>query len=277
MIACPTVQKNEIKSHYDLATFFYRLLWGEHIHHGLWDADETPEVAQRQLIDRQIAAAGIQPGARVLDVGCGMGATSIYLARTLGCDVTGVTLSPLQRWWATVSAILKGVPKRTRFIQGDAEKVELPPRSFDVVWSVECTEHLFDKGAFFGKAARWLRPGGRLAICAWLAGDHPLDESATRQVYDVCEGFLCPSLGTRDDYAGWIADAGLVLERDFDWTARVTRTWELCEARVRRSGVRWLARLFDRNTVLFLDRFRTILRAYQTGAMKYGCFIARKP
>src|SRR5262249_31375206 len=74
MIACPTVQKTEIQSHYDLATFFYRLLWGEHIHHGLWDAEETPEVAQRQLIDRQIAAAGIQPGARVLDVGCGMGA-----------------------------------------------------------------------------------------------------------------------------------------------------------------------------------------------------------
>ena len=45
---------------------------------------------------------------------------------------------------------------------------------------------------------------GRMAICAWLAGDDPLDEGATRQVYDVCEGFLCPSLGTRDDYASWI-------------------------------------------------------------------------
>jgi tocopherol O-methyltransferase len=88
---------------------------------------------------------------------------------------------------------------------------------------------------------------------------------------------LCPSLGTRDDYAEWITGAGLVLERDFDWTPRVTRTWELCEERVRRSGVRWLARLVDRNTVVFLDRFRTILKAYQTGAMKYGCFIARKP
>ena len=85
------------------------------------------------------------------------------------------------------------------------------------------------------------------------------------------------TLGTRDDYARWITDAGLVLERDFDWTARVTRTWELCEERVRRSGVRWLARLLDRNTVVFLDRFGTILKAYQTGAMKYGCFIARKP
>jgi tocopherol O-methyltransferase len=73
-----------------------------------------------------------------------------------------------------------------------------------------------------------------------------------------------------------MTDAGLTLERDFDWTNRVMRTWELCDERVRRSGVRWLARMIDRNTVVFLDRFRTILKAYQTGAMKYGCFIASK-
>jgi tocopherol O-methyltransferase len=206
-----------------------------------------------------------------------MGSSSIHLARELGCQVTGVTLSPFQRVWAKVAAVWHGVQSETRFLCDDAEQVAFPDDAFDIVWSVECTEHLFDKRAFFAKTAHWLRPGGRLAICAWLAGDHPLDESATRQVYDVCEGFLCPSLGTRDDYASWIADAGFVLERDFDWTSRVTRTWELCDERVRRFRVRWLARFIDRNTIVFLERFQTILQAYQTGAMKYGCFIAHKP
>jgi len=204
-----------------------------------------------------------------------MGGSSIHLAREFGCRVTGITVSPLQRVWAQTAARWHGVGQNTKFLCADAEQIAFENSAFDTVWSVECTEHLFDKPAFFKKAARWLRPGGRLAICAWLAGDHPLDEGATRQVYEVCEGFLCPSLGTRDDYAGWISDAGLVVERDFDWTSRVTRTWELCEERVRRSKVRWLARLVDRETVLFLDRFRTILRAYETGAMKYGCFIGR--
>src|SRR5262249_60768349 len=105
-----------------------------------------------------------------------------------------------------------------------AEQVVFEDSAFDVVWSIECTEHFFDKPEFFRKSARWLKPGGRLAICAWLAGDHPLDEDASRQVYEVCEGFLCPSLGTRDDYAGWIADAGLTHDCDLDWTSRVTRT-----------------------------------------------------
>jgi tocopherol O-methyltransferase len=277
MISCPTVSKQEIRSHYDLATVFYRLLWGRHIHHGLWEAQEPAWAAAQRLTDTLACEARIATGDFILDVGCGMGGSSIHLARAFGCRATGVTLSPFQRFWAKSSARWQGVQRNTTFLCADAEQVAFDEAAFDVVWSVECTEHLFDKPAFFKKAARWLRPGGRLAICAWLAGDHPLDESATRQVYDVCEGFLCPSLGTRDDYAGWITGAGLTLERDFDWTSRVTRTWELCEARVRRSGVRWLARLFDRNTVVFLDRFQTILRAYQTGAMKYGCFIARKP
>ncbi len=276
MISCPTVSKHEIRSHYDLATVFYRLLWGRHIHHGLWDAREPARVAVQRLTDTLAREAAISRGACVLDVGCGMGGSSIYLAREIGCQVTGVTLSPFQKWWATTAANWHRVASNTQFLCADAEQVSFEDAGFDVVWSVECTEHLFDKPAFFNKAAGWLRPGGRLAICAWLAGDHPLHESARQQVYDVCQGFLCPSLGTHDDYAQWITGAGLVLERDFDWTARVTRTWELCEERVRRSGVRWLARLVDRNTVVFLDRFRTILRAYQTGAMKYGCFIARK-
>lgn len=40
MIACSTVQKHDIRSHYDMSTLFYRLLWGPHIHHGLWLEDE---------------------------------------------------------------------------------------------------------------------------------------------------------------------------------------------------------------------------------------------
>jgi tocopherol O-methyltransferase len=74
-----------------------------------------------------------------------------------------------------------------------------------------------------------------------------------------------------------MTDAGLSIERNYDWTARVEQTWEICQRRVRRSGVRWLAGMIDRNTVMFLDRFETILNAYRSGAMRYGCFIAHRP
>jgi tocopherol O-methyltransferase len=276
VISCSSVAKRDIQRHYDLATLFYRLLWGRHIHHGLWQAGESSDVAQLHLIDSMARLANIRRGQAVLDVGCGMGGSSCHLARHYGCQVTGVTLSRVQRHWASFSARLEGLGGRTNFRWADAEKVEFPPASFDVLWSVECTEHLFDKPAFFRRAAQWIKPGGRLAICAWLAGDKVDDQSATRQVHDVCEGFLCPSLGTSRDYESWMNEAGFRLDAYHDWTPRVMQTWQICVDRVRQSRVRWLAQAIDRNMVCFLDRFGTILEAYRSGAMRYGCFIGHR-
>jgi tocopherol O-methyltransferase len=187
-----------------------------------------------------------------------------------------VTLSPVQRRWCVFESWIRGLSRRTHFHCADAELVEFPESSFDVVWSIECTEHLFDKPGFFRKAGGWLKPGGRVAICAWLAGDRT-DDEAVKRVKDVCEGFLCPSLGTSADYRDWFNQAGLVMEQELDWTARVMQTWEICDRRVKQSGIRHLVRMIDRETTLFLDRFQTILAAYREGSMKYGCFIARKP
>lgn len=277
MIECPAVQKSIVQWHYDLSTPFYRLLWGPHIHHGLWDADESPGKAQVHLTEALADLAGITDGLSLVDIGCGMGGSSIHLARTRNCSATGVTISPLQRRWASISSTLQRSGSRTKFLQADAEKVVFDAHSFDIVWSIECTEHLFDKPAFFRKAAEWLRPGGRMAICAWLAGEHLDTPDKEQQVFDVCEGFFCPSLGSAQDYMSWMRDAGLEIDIWHDWTTRVARTWDVCESRVRRSGVRWLAKLIDRDTVMFLDRFRTLRMAYDTGAMQYGCFIAEKP
>ncbi|HEY2882273.1 MAG TPA: class I SAM-dependent methyltransferase [Pirellulales bacterium] len=283
MIACTTVQKQDIRSHYNLSTLFYRLLWGRHIHHGLWTDAElaanqeiaTSKAAQQRLTETLAREAAIQRGDNVLDVGCGMGSSSIHLAGQLQCQVTGITISAVQRHWARSCALLHGTHKQTKFVCGDVEQADFPQAAFDVVWSIECTEHLFDKPRFFQNVARWLKPGGRVAICAWLVGDK-LDAAGEALVHKVCEGFFCPGLGAEHDYRQWMSDAGLQMVRCHDWTAAVDRTWEICRQRVDRYGVRWLARLIDRNSVMFLDRFDAILQAYRTGAMKYGCFIAER-
>lgn len=288
MISCPTVQKEVIRSHYNLSTLFYRLLWGRHIHHGLWDEAQlcseddrvrygSPDQAQQQLTETMADLVQIQQGEDLLDVGCGMGGSSIHLAKTFDCNVTGITLSPVQRRWAALEARYRGQTQRTRFLCQDAETADFPAESFDVVWSIECTEHLFEKQEFFRKAATWLRPGGRMIICAWLAGDELQTDEDRQKVYDVCEGFFCPSLGSAADYQSWMEGAGLEFQSFHNWTRRVSQTWEICRQRVEKTKVRWLARLIDRNTVMFLDRFETILNAYETGAMEYGCFIASKP
>ena len=63
----------DIREHYDTLSLFYRFFWGVHIHHGYWEGDETPETAQVNLIHRLAEQTGICRGARVLDIGCGLG------------------------------------------------------------------------------------------------------------------------------------------------------------------------------------------------------------
>lgn len=276
MIERPSIQKRDIRWHYDLITAFYRLLWGPHIHHGLWDGDESPAAAQLKLTDTLADLLAIQSGDRLLDIGCGMGGSSIHLAKARGCHATGVTISPVQRRWARFGAWRHGAGRQTDFRCADAEAIEFSPASFDVLWSIECTEHLFQKPQFFKRAATWLEPGGRLGICAWLAGDVRTPEAAA-QVYRVCDEFLCPSLGSSVDYVNWFEAAGLEMVAVHDWTSRVTRTWEICIERVEKSGLRRVAGWIDRAAARFIDGFQTILDAYRSGAMQYGCFIARRP
>lgn len=277
MISYEGISKPRIRTHYEIATLFYRLLWGVHIHHGLWNENESVRQAQGQLIDHLLRESGIPRGASVVDVGCGMGGSSIHLAREHNCQVTGITLSSMQRRWAGASATLKGVGSKTCFLRQDAETAEFADESFDYLWSVECTEHLFDKEAFFQRATKWLRPGGGVALCIWLTGDEPHLDEDVKQVEAVCDAFLCPSLGTTADYANWLQSAGLAVGSICDLTPRIMRTWEICRRRVERTGATKLARLFGRDAVKFIDNFDLILNAYQSGAMKYASIVAKKP
>lgn len=276
MIEIPNVRKSVIQNHYDISTLFYRLLWGPHIHHGYWEADEPSLDAQIELTKRLASLAEIESQSVVYDIGCGMGGSSQWLAKKLDCDVTGVTLSPVQRRWAQISSAIKRVNPRPKFLRADAEMVALPESSADVVWSIECTEHLFDKPAFFRRAASWLKPGGRFALCAWLSGPTPLSEELTKQAEKVCEGMFCPSLGSQQDYIDWFESAGLTVTKTGIWTRQVERTWEICRRRVEKTGVRYLAKILGKNHVLFLDHFDAILNAYKSGAMEYGYFVAEK-
>ncbi|XZE43330.1 SAM-dependent methyltransferase [Pirellulaceae bacterium SH467] len=276
MIECPAIEKRVIRNHYDVSTLFYRLLWGPHIHHGYWEGSEPPATAQVALTERLAGLAGIRNGTVIYDIGCGMGGSSIWLAQKRACQVTGVTLSPVQKHWATLACLGRSFQHKPSFRCGDAESIHFDPQSADYVWSIECTEHLFDKPAFFRRSANWLKPGGRFALCAWLAGAPPLDSDRVSQVIQVCEGMFCPSLGTQEDYQHWFEQAGMRVVDQGLWTRNVERTWEICKRRVERSGVRVIAKLLGRNHTLFLNHFDAILQAYRSGAMEYGYFVAEK-
>jgi tocopherol O-methyltransferase len=268
--------RRAVERHYDSLAFLYRTFWGEHIHHGLWlDGDAPPRTAQEYLVAHLAERAGIRAGERVLDVGCGYGASGRWLATHQGCPVTGFSVSRVQTRLAQRQNAKAGLQSLTSAVRADAASPPFADGSFDIVWVIECTEHLEDRRRFVLDAARLLRPGGRLALCAWQRG--PGVDEDDPQVRQVCEAFLCPSLSSEAEYREWCSEADLGVRHADDLTPHVRATWEIVSARV---GAWWLSPLrlfFGRDTRRFVDGFAVIGKAYESGAMNYGLLIAEKP
>ncbi len=133
--------------------------------------------AKYDFIDEMMMLGGIEPKAsteeiKVLDVGCGVGGTSRYLAKKLGskASVTGITLSPNQVKRATELATEQNVDN-AQFTVMNALEMEFEDNSFDIVWACESGEHMPDKEAYINEMMRVLKPGGKFVMATWCQRD----------------------------------------------------------------------------------------------------------
>src|SRR2546427_6919777 len=144
-----------------------------------WNEAAGPKwVAFQKIIDAQIAPlgeramdrAGIAPGERVIDVGCGCGDTTIALARRVGPAglVLGIDISAPMLERAAETARAEALAN-VRFENADAQTHRLPASAFDVVYSRFGVMFFADPVAAFANLRAALRPGGRLAFVCWQA------------------------------------------------------------------------------------------------------------
>jgi tocopherol O-methyltransferase len=274
------VTRESVAAHYDDLDLFYRGIWGEHVHHGFWETEHesVPEAVER-LVDRVADALKLAAGERVVDIGCGYGGTARRLVESRGVQVTALTLSPQQHRYA---AQLEPASANPDYHLGDWLENDFFDDSFDAALAIESTEHMADKAGVFREIARVLKPGGRMAVCAWIAADAPGRFRIRHLLEPICREGRLPGLGTESDYRGWIEAAGLTLEPGADWTAAVRSTWSRC---LKATAARLVAdpatrtalrRLPGRDRVFLLTTVR-IWAAYRWGAMRYLLFVARKP
>lgn len=271
MISAP-VAREAVASHYDELDHFYRDVWGEHVHHGLWlRGNETREEAVLQLVDVVAREAQVGPGVRVCDIGCGYGATVRVLA-SRGAKLTGITISPAQFAFAD-----RQKSENAEFILGDWLSNDLPAASFDAATAIESSEHMPDINGFFAQAHRVLRSGGRLVICAWLSAEAPSGRARRWLLEPICREGRMPNMGSASDYRSLAERAAFRCERFEDVTRFAARTWPAIVRRLLAklfSSPRYMKFLLNRhaaNRVFALTIFRIWL-AYRTGAMRYGIF-----
>ncbi len=273
----PDISQNAVAvaDHYDELDPIYRRVWGEHVHHGLWATGrETPGEAVEALADTVGDRLDLMPGQACVDIGCGYGSTARRLALARGVRVTGFTLSAEQARYAAAHPV-PGVDIHVR----DWLANGLADASASAAWAIESSEHMVDKPRFFAEAHRVLAPGGRLVICAWLAGTDASGWKVRHLLEPICREGRLPSMGTREEYEAMATAAGFTITGYEDVSRRVARTWPICAGRLVKAlltdrETRRLA-LGARNRNAFLGIPRLIL-AYRTGAMRYCIFTLSK-
>ena len=135
------------------------------IHYGYWDEKvQTFPQSLSRMNEVMIEAANIQPTDRVLDAGCGVGGSSIFIASRIGAKVTGITISDKQVKQATEHARQKGVDNLVDFKHMNYCATNFPDASFDIVWGCESICYADNKEQFIQEAFRLLKPGGRLVV-----------------------------------------------------------------------------------------------------------------
>jgi tocopherol O-methyltransferase len=264
--------KHRIIQHYDVVSPYYLSLWGEHLHHGYWiRGDESKEKAQLQLIEHLAQLARVKPGSDILDIGCGFGAGSLYLAKNYNAAVTGITISPVQVEMATRAAARERL--NTRFLLMDAEAMRFQ-KQFDLLWSVESISHYQRREEFFASAARLLKPGGLFAITDWFKKEN-LTRAETRKFIAPIEKGMLVELQVMDDYERFLASNALeIVHRDV-LNKHCAKTWDLCLDIISNKAFWTLAAKHGAAFVAYLKAFQAMRSGFASGNFVYGLFVAR--
>ena len=224
----------QIQQFYDASSGLWEDIWGEHMHHGYYGADGKEQkerrTAQIDLIEEVLQWSEVQQAENILDVGCGIGGSSLYLAEKFNANATGITLSPVQAGRASERAIEFGLQDRTNFQVADALNMPFEDNSFDLVWSLESGEHMPEKQKFLQECYRVLKPGGKLILVTWChrsTDKSPLtadEKKHLEQIYDV---YCLPYVISLPEYEEIARQLPLQNIRTADWSQAVAPFWNV--------------------------------------------------
>jgi len=194
----------DIDRYYDLSEVHYRKVWrldkSRSLHYGYWD-DSVKNFHEALLNLNKVLAemAEIKEHENILDAGCGVGGSSIWLAKEKNCTVTGISLNKRQIDKANTLAKEFGVLEKVSFEQRDYSNTFYPANSFDVVWAIESVCYADDKSDFLKEATRILKPGGRLIIADFFK-KKGLTREQTEEVRQWAACWAINDFATREEF-----------------------------------------------------------------------------
>jgi tocopherol O-methyltransferase len=278
-----------IKTFYDDSSLLWESIWGEHMHHGYYGPRGSYRGDRRQAqIDlmAELLAWSVPNNTpnphRILDLGCGIGGSSLYLAQRYQAEVVGVSLSPVQINRAQERADTLGLKQTCQFHVANALDLPFESNSFDWVWSLESGEHMPNKAQFLQEAGRMLKPGGRLILATWChrpldPGNGPLTPDERRHLQAIYDVYCLPYVVSLPDYQAIAADCGFEQIKAADWSPAVAPFWSQVIASVFDPQALWGLLKTGPNIINAALSLRLMQWGYERGLVRFGVLTAVKP
>jgi cyclopropane-fatty-acyl-phospholipid synthase len=156
--------REAVTYHYNVSNDFYALFLDSRMVYScayFGSPDDDLDTAQARKLDYICRKLRLQPGMRLLDIGCGWGGLVMHAAERYGCDCTGITLSQPQADLAGERIVKAGLRDRCRVLVRDYREVD-EPAAYDRIVSVGMFEHVGQAllPAYMARAWSLLKPGG---------------------------------------------------------------------------------------------------------------------
>jgi cyclopropane-fatty-acyl-phospholipid synthase len=210
--------RKNIHAHYDIGNPFYRLWLDETMNYSsaLFQGDHTRPTVDAQVakVRRALRECAVQPGQRLLEIGCGWGALAEVAAAEFGAHVTGVTLSSEQLDYARGRLAGAGLADKADLRLQDYRDIRDGP--FDAIASIEMFEAVGREywGSFFANLHGQLKPGGRACIQTITIRDEQFERYARSS--DFIQQYIFPGgmLPSPSAFRAEAAKAGLEVIRE---------------------------------------------------------------
>ncbi|KMZ74939.1 Tocopherol O-methyltransferase [Zostera marina] len=284
--------KQGIAEFYDESSGLWENIWGDHMHHGYYDAGSTVSVedhriAQIRMIEQALRFASVseEPNSwpkTIVDVGCGIGGSSRYLTKKYSAKCQGITLSPVQAERAQSISKENGLSERVSFQVGDALDQPFSDGQFDLVWSMESGEHMPDKLKFMSELARVAAPGATIILVTWchrdlLPSEESLQPYESNLLKKICNAFYLPEWCSAADYIKIAQSLGLEDIKSADWSSNVAPFWP---AVIRSAFTFWGFTSLIRSgwkTVKGAFAMPSMIEGYNKNLIKFAIITCRKP
>jgi tocopherol O-methyltransferase len=203
----------KVAAYYDETILVYKYWWSDprtlSAHAGIWENGVRSHREAHQVHNRLLAErAGVSAQDRVLDAGCGMGGSSLFLAETYSAQVEGISLSAVQLREAQQAAKQRQLEHLVTFSQQDYTGTNFASNSFDVVWAFESVCHAVNKRDFLAEAFRVLRPGGRLIMADYFRGSRAWSNDEEKYFHLAVDGSAVHDLDTPDEFFNSMREVG---------------------------------------------------------------------